>query len=524
MTTIEDLLHGSGIHIPIANHFSPGIASFYDGNFTVVDGHVKIKSSYLLDVVSAIVDEKVTIGSGVYLLEEGEDLSSVPDDVNVVIDIYGDSTVGIFYIRNAEGIFKSVESIKGEKGDKGVGISEIKLESSEGLVDTYVVIYDDGNTVSRFTVTNGKAGGDVSSVNGKIGEVVLDADDVKADPVGTAERLVGELSKDVQSLREDLQGLLDLDDESLNEFHEIGQVIRDNKDIIEGFTVSKVNVSDIVDNLNSTDVNKPLSAAQGKQLKQLIDNFSLTEEQDTLLGYIPDLKAWYDENHYQKMKGTLTASKASTTVDMGSVFDVKFTYQFDKAVTSLKVGGSNITTNLPAKNEKREITVSFYCKSNDKHVQGTKTYTIEGIHKGTYGDEVVKQTWTYNFRNKVYYGYFKAPDDTFIVDTAFIKNLAKSVESNGGGGGSNYATDYKHAGFDFKNIDDDDRYIWYAYPSRFEDVYGEPKFTAGGFEGGFTKTKNVSFTNDATPTTFTETYCVWHSTNPGVGRKTVVVE
>ena len=36
----------------------------------------------------------------------------------------------------------------------------------------------------------------------------------------------------------------------------------------------KVNVSDIKDNLTSTDVNKPLSAKQGKELKTLIDSKS----------------------------------------------------------------------------------------------------------------------------------------------------------------------------------------------------------------------------------------------------------
>lgn len=39
---------------------------------------------------------------------------------------------------------------------------------------------------------------------------------------------------------------------------------------------AKINVSDIVDNLTSTDTNKPLSAKQGKELKTLIDNKDLS--------------------------------------------------------------------------------------------------------------------------------------------------------------------------------------------------------------------------------------------------------
>jgi hypothetical protein len=535
MNGIEDLLHGSGVHIPIANHFSPGVASFYDGNFTVVDGHVKIKQSYLQDLIYSIVRENVTIGSGVYVLEEGEDLTSVPDDVNLVIDFYGETTAGVLYIRNRQGTFVPMESIKGDKGDRGVGISEIKLESSEGLVDTYVIIYDDGNTVSRFTVTNGKAGDCyVLSVNGKIGKVELTAADVGADPKGTASNLLQEHNINEEAhpyvlqllakLREDVEGLLDLDDESFDQFHEIGQVIRDNKDVIEQLTTSKVNVTDIVDNLDSSSNNKPLSAAQGKQLKSLIDNIDvgLSPEQESLINIIPDLKNWYDENHYVKMTGKLTSTKASGTFDMGKSFSVTFTWEFDKDLYSLMVGGNNITP-PPRKGVKGELTKNIYLVNDKKvPVQGSVTFEIKGVHKGTYGDEVVKQSWTYNFRNKVYYGYLPKPNDTFTVDSAFIKNLAKSVQNGGGGGKGIYATDYKNAGFDFKNVDDDTRYVWYVYPARFEDTAGEPKFEAGGFEGGFTKAKTVPFTNDTD--VFTEDYCVWHSTNPGVGRKTIVVE
>ena len=41
---------------------------------------------------------------------------------------------------------------------------------------------------------------------------------------------------------------------------------------IKGIIDAKVNTTDIVDNLTSTDTNKPLSAAQGKELKSMLDN------------------------------------------------------------------------------------------------------------------------------------------------------------------------------------------------------------------------------------------------------------
>ena len=46
--------------------------------------------------------------------------------------------------------------------------------------------------------------------------------------------------------------------------------IKNNKSLIDGVTTSKVSVADIVDNVTSTTTNKPLSAKQGKVLKDLI--------------------------------------------------------------------------------------------------------------------------------------------------------------------------------------------------------------------------------------------------------------
>ncbi len=68
-----------------------------------------------------------------------------------------------------------------------------------------------------------------------------------------------------------LNALADTDDTTLDQLSEIVAYIRNNNSLIEGITTSKVNVADIVDNLTSTTVNKPLSAKQGKVLKDLID-------------------------------------------------------------------------------------------------------------------------------------------------------------------------------------------------------------------------------------------------------------
>lgn len=73
-----------------------------------------------------------------------------------------------------------------------------------------------------------------------------------------------------------LSAVADSDDETLNQLSEVVAYIKSNKSLIDSITTSKVNVSDIVDNMTSTAANKPLSANQGRLLRQLID---LTREQ-----------------------------------------------------------------------------------------------------------------------------------------------------------------------------------------------------------------------------------------------------
>lgn len=71
-----------------------------------------------------------------------------------------------------------------------------------------------------------------------------------------------------------LNTLADSDDETLDQLSEIVEYIKSNKGLIDGITTSKVSVVDIVNNLTTNVYNKPLSAAQGVALKELIDKKS----------------------------------------------------------------------------------------------------------------------------------------------------------------------------------------------------------------------------------------------------------
>lgn len=80
-----------------------------------------------------------------------------------------------------------------------------------------------------------------------------------------------DLRIELKALADRINAVLDSDDTTLDELSEIVEYIKSNKALIEQVTSTKVNVTDIINNLTSNVTNKPLSAAQGVALKALID-------------------------------------------------------------------------------------------------------------------------------------------------------------------------------------------------------------------------------------------------------------
>lgn len=82
----------------------------------------------------------------------------------------------------------------------------------------------------------------------------------------------------IEGLTTRLNALADSDDTTLDQMSEIVAYIKSNKSLIDAVTTSKINVSDIIDNLTTNVSNKPLSAAQGAALKALIDGIAIPEK------------------------------------------------------------------------------------------------------------------------------------------------------------------------------------------------------------------------------------------------------
>ena len=119
-------------------------------------------------------------------------------------------------------------------------------------------------------------------------EVPKSASEVGADASGTAIAKVSEHNtasnthNDIrlllQGLIERLNALADSDDTTLDQMSEVVAYIKSNKSLIDAITTSKINVSDIIDNLTTNVSNKPLSAAQGVALKALIDGITIPKK------------------------------------------------------------------------------------------------------------------------------------------------------------------------------------------------------------------------------------------------------
>lgn len=128
----------------------------------------------------------------------------------------------------------------------------------------------------------------------------------------------------IEDLTTRLNTLADSDDTTLDQMSEIVTYIKANKSLIDSITTSKVNISDIIDNLTTNVTDKPLSAAQGVAIKSLID--TLQSEVDS--------KA--DEGHTHNYAGSDTAggvansaAKLETARNINLTGDVAGSVSFD---------------------------------------------------------------------------------------------------------------------------------------------------------------------------------------------------
>lgn len=143
------------------------------------------------------------------------------------------------------------------------------------------------NEILAGEVVVGKASADEYGRN--FSEYYLRHEDVvdNLNSTSTANPLSANQGRVLKGLIDSIQTLLESDDTDLDTLQEIVNYIKDNKDLIDAITITKISYSDIVDNLTTELAGKPLSAKQGVVLKGLIDALSsakvaYTDAEDSL--------------------------------------------------------------------------------------------------------------------------------------------------------------------------------------------------------------------------------------------------
>ena len=133
-----------------------------------------------------------------------------------------------------------------------------------------------------------------------------------------------------------------------------------------------------------------------------------------------------------------------------------------------------------------------YTETED--ITSNKTYTLE-VNDG-------KNTTTKSATVKFLTGKYYGATQEGVYDSDFIKGLTKTLVENKNG--------------NFTVNCGENEFIYFCIPTRF----GTPRFSVGGFEGGFFKVDTIEFTNDFG---YSENYDIYRSDNSSLGNTTVNV-
>lgn len=195
-----------------------------------------------------------------------------------------------------------------------------------------------------------------------------------------------------------LNAALDSDDTTLDQMSEIVAYIKSNKSLIDSVTISKVNTSDIVDNLTTNVTTKVLAASQGVAIKKLIDALQIAVDSKAVSGHTHDDRYYTESEMNTKLSGYSTTSHThdlSTMINTLSIGDSTPT-DADYYVSQYVGGGTTTTTYhrrpmsalfnyIKSKLASVAVSGSYNDLSNKPTIgNGTITVTQNGTSKGTF--------------------------------------------------------------------------------------------------------------------------------------------
>lgn len=210
-----------------------------------------------LDSLGAAIDSKVAVTRKINGKALSSDITLSASDIGVEAGAQVNTVTGVK--GNSESTYRT-GNINITKANIGLGNVDNTADSAKP-VSTAQQSAIDASLASAKTYADGKVSGlaSTSSVNTSISNH------------NTSSAAHADIRDLITGLTTRLNTLADSDDTTLDQLSEIVTYIKNNKSLIDGITTSKVNVSDIVDNLTTNITNKPLSAAQGVAIKALID-------------------------------------------------------------------------------------------------------------------------------------------------------------------------------------------------------------------------------------------------------------
>lgn len=317
--------------------------------------------------------------------ENGQDGANGKDGTSPIISVSAITGGHRITITDKKGT-KSVDVLDGQDGEDGSDAT-VTAANIKSALNYTPANQEEVNNISKEIVNlneNKQPKGDyalkneipsvpVQSVNGKTGAVSLSAQDVSADPTGTAASKVSEHNVDtvahndirllIEGLTTRLNTLANSDDTTLDQMAEVVAYIKANKSLIDGITTSKVSVTDIIDNLTSSVANKPLSAKQGVQLKALIDAIVVPTLLSQLSGDAThrtvtdaEKQTWNSKSNFSgnyndlSNKPTIPSKTSQLTNDSGFLTSVPTEY-----VTETELAGKGYASQTEVDNLSKEI-------------------------------------------------------------------------------------------------------------------------------------------------------------------------
>ena len=238
----------------------------------------------------------------------------------------------------------------------------------------------------------------------------------------------------IEGLTTRLNALANSDDTTLDQMSEVVAYIKNNKNLIDGITTNKVNVSDIIDNLTSSISNKPLSAKQGVELKKLIDAIdvptSLSElSADSTHRLVTDTEksTWNNKSNFSG-KFTDLSNKPATLSGYG-ITDAATKTELNNLSTEVSgkqpKGDYVLSSNIPTKTSQLTNDSGFLTEISDAYKAEITQMVIESLGGNPifgYVDKNNNIVVQGNLADGTYYVKYETDDETINIGNLVIDN------------------------------------------------------------------------------------------------------